>query len=104
VLRARLLTSAIALPVAIFLVIVGRWPFVGAVAAVVTVACAEYFHAVRMSRSGTIVGVSLAALQVLATQGGAAWEHAALMAAVAVPSLWPVLAARPATVMSRQVV
>lgn len=99
-LRARLLTSAIALPVAVLLGIVGGWPFVVAVTAVVAVASAEYFRAVRIATLGALIGVGLAAFQVLATRGSEAWAQAALIAAVAVPSLWPVLAGRPATALS----
>lgn len=79
---------------------VGGWPFVIAVTAVVAVACGEYFHAVRTARWGVVIGVGLAAFQVLAAHGSPGWGHAALIAAVAVPALWPVLAVRPATALA----
>ena len=71
-LRARLLTSAIALPLVILVVVLGGWPLVAAVTAVVIGACAEYFHSVGMARFGAIVGVSLAALQAFAAKGDSA--------------------------------
>ena len=100
VLKTRVITAGITLPWLILSLFVGGWIFTLVTAGAIAIAAGEYFHATRTPGTGAIIGVCLAVAQIIAAQVSEEWRHAALVGAVIVPPLWPVLAARARTALA----
>ena len=98
-LRTRIATTVVALPPLVALVLVGGWPFAVLVAVALTIAAAEFLHVAGTPRTGLAIGLALTAALALASRADTDWRAAALIAAVVVPPLWPVFAARAATAL-----
>jgi phosphatidate cytidylyltransferase len=99
-LKARVATAAAGLPVLVGFMAVGGWPWTILVTATVSLAAIEYYRAAGIPALGASVGLLLVAAQVISAASSEDWQRIALIAAVVVPSLWPVLTGRPRTALA----
>lgn len=100
VLRQRVATAVIGIPVLIALVLAGGALFTAVAAVALAFAGYEFFRAAGFDRSpGAALGVALCAAAAIAVDAGDGWPQGLVAATVALPLLWPVFAARTETAL-----
>ncbi len=104
-LRQRLTTAVIGLPLVVAVALVGGLLLTAVVALLLAAAAAEFYRAAGMLRTpGAALGIVLAAAAAAAADAGSGWPQGVAAATVVLPFLWPVLAGRAATALHDWVV
>lgn len=94
-LRQRVATAVVGVPLLIALVILGGPVLVAVAAVALALATGELYRALGIGRTpGAALGMALAAGLVVAASAERGWPQGALTATIALPLLWPVLASR----------
>ncbi len=94
-LRQRIATAVIGVPLLVAVVVVGGPLMAGVAALLLAVATGEVYRAMGILRTpGAAIGVALAAALAVAASAGEGWPQGALTATIIVPLLWPVFASR----------